>query len=150
AVRGTWAPVDETGNVFNLGLSWVDHDTDGDTVRLRARPDADMAQRLVDTGTMADTDRLSTRGLEAFWLRGPFKLQGEAMRSTVDRYGAGNDDCTGTGGYASAMWNLTGEAFSNKGGVPGTPGPAEPGRGLWQVGLRYDTLDLDDGAVEGG
>src|SRR5690606_35160549 len=96
AVRGTWAPVNEKGHVFNLGLSYVDHDTDGDTVRLRARPDADMAQRLVDTGTLGDTDRLSTLGLEAFWLRGPFKLQGEAMRATVDRYGAGNDDFRGT------------------------------------------------------
>ena len=148
-VRGTWAPVNEKGNVFNLGLSYVDHDTDGDLVRLRARPDADMANRLIDTGTLADTDRLSTLGLEAFWLRGPLKLQGEAMRSTVDRYGAGHDDFTGTGGYLSGVWNVTGEQWTNKGGVPGTPGAADA-TGLWQVGLRYDTLDLDDGTVEGG
>ena len=149
-VRGTWAPINEKGNVFNLGVSYVDYDTDGDLVRLRARPDADFANRLVDTGTLADTDRLSTLGLEAFWLRGPFKLQGEAMRTSVDRYRAGNDDFTANGGYVSGVWNITGEAFSNKGGVPGTPGATEPGSGMWQLGLRYDTLDLDDGAVEGG
>ena len=145
-VRGTWAPVDG----LHLGLSYVDHDTDGDVVRLRARPDADFANRLVDTGSLTDTDRLSTLGLEAFWLAGPLKLQGEAMRTSVDRYRAGNDDFTATGGYASAMWNLTGEAFSNKGGVPGTPGAEDPASGLWQVGVRYDTLDLDDGSVQGG
>ena len=48
------------------------------------------------------------------------------------------------------MWNVTGEQWSNKDGVPGTPGASEPGSGMWQVGVRYDTLDLDDGSVEGG
>ena len=149
-LRGTWAPINEEGRVLHLGVSYVDHDTDGDSVRLRARPDADFANRLVDTGTLADTDRLSTLGLEAFWLRGPLKLQGEFMQSTVDRYQAGNADFDATGGYASAVWNVTGEAFGIKGGVPGTPGASDPARGLWQVGMRYDTLDLDDGSVEGG
>ena len=147
-VRGTWSPVNEKGHVVHLGLSYVDHDTDGDALRLRARPDADFANRLADTGALRDTDRVSTIGLEAFWLRGPVKLQGEAMRSTVDRYGAGKDDFRATGGYASGVWNLTGEQWTNKGGVPGTPGAK--GNGMWQVGLRYDTLDLDDGSVRGG
>lgn len=148
--RGTWAPINEKGNVLHLGLSYANYDTDGDVVRLRARPQADMANRVIDTGTLADTDRQATLGLEAFWLRGPLKLQGEYMQSSIDRYRAGNADFDATGGYVSAVWNVTGEAFSNKGGVPGTPGPAEPVRGMWQVGLRYDTLDLDDGTVDGG
>ncbi|HVI25197.1 MAG TPA: OprO/OprP family phosphate-selective porin [Xanthomonadaceae bacterium] len=146
-LRGTWAPINGKGNILNFGLSWADYDTD--SLRLRARPDADFANRLIDTGTMADTDRLSTLGFEGFWVRGPFKLQGEYMRTRVDRY-ASADDFTGTGGYLSGVWNVTGETWSNKSGVPGTGAPAEPGRGMWQVGLRYDTLDLDDGAVQGG
>ena len=148
-LRGTWAPINEKGNILNLGLSWADYDTDADSLRLRARPDADFANRLIDTGTLADTDRLSTLGFEGFWVRGPFKLQGEYMQTRVDRY-ASADDFTGTGGYLSGVWNLTGETWSNKSGVPGTGAPVEPGRGMWQVGLRYDTLDLDDGAVQGG
>ena len=71
-VRGTWAPIDADGNVLHFGLSYVDHDTDGDLLRLRARPDADFANRLIDTGTLADTDRVATAGREACWLRGPF------------------------------------------------------------------------------
>src|SRR5690606_6739017 len=59
-------------------------------------------------------------------------------------------DFTGTGGYVSGVWNLTGDDWGYKGGVPATPKATEPGKGLWQVGLRYDTLDLDDGAVAGG
>src|SRR3546814_12052000 len=37
-----------------------------------------------------------------------------------------------------------------KGGVPTTPLPDQPGSGMWQLGLRYDTIDLNDGAIEGG
>src|SRR3546814_7697066 len=48
------------------------------------------------------------------------------------------------------LWNLTGETWGYKGGVPTTPLPDQPGSGMWQLGLRYDTIDLNDGAVEGG
>lgn len=145
-IRGYYAPINTKGNVLHLGLSQVDYDTDGDVLRLRARPDADMAQRLVDTGSMVDTDRIRTTGLEAMWLRGPLKLQAEYMDATVDRYA--HDDFGAEGGYASAVWNLTGEDFAYKGGTPSTPKAA--GNSMLQFGLRYDTLDLDDGDVAGG
>ena len=148
-VRAWWAPVNGDGNLLHLGVSHVDHDTDADTLRLRARPGADMANRLVDTGTFTDTDRVATTGFEALWARGPVKLQGEYMRSQVSRLGTAGD-FTGTGGYVSGVWNVTGETWGYKAGTPSTPKAAEPGEGLWQVGLRYDTLELDDGAVAGG
>ena len=129
----------------------MNRDTEADTLRLRAKPQADLAEvRVVDTGNFFDADRLTTVGLESFWVAGPLKLQGEYMTVEADRYGAGNDDYRGDGAYVSAVYNLTGETWGYKGGVPTTGKPAEPGRGMWQVGLRYDTLDLDDGAVGGG
>lgn len=149
-LRGTWAPINEKGNVFNIGLSYVNYDTDADTLRYRVRPDADFANRLIDAGTMADTDRISTLGLESFWIRGPFKLQGEYMKSDVQRYGVGSSDFSSSGGYISGVWNITGETWSNKEGTPGTSGANEPATGMWQLGLRYDTLDLNDGSVLGG
>ncbi|HSM10187.1 MAG TPA: OprO/OprP family phosphate-selective porin [Lysobacter sp.] len=155
--RGSWAPINDKGNIFNIGLSYVNYDTDGDVTRFRARPDADFANRLIDTGSsgMLNTDRLSTLGLESFWVHGPLKLQGEYMMTTVDRYDTGfaaqpSASYEATGGYASAVWNVTGETWSNKDGVPGTSSAAEPATGMWQVGLRYDTLDLNDGLVQGG
>jgi phosphate-selective porin OprO/OprP len=149
-VRGTWAPVNESGNIVHLGLSYVDNDTDADTLRLRARPNADLsAVRLVDTGNMTDTDRISTLGAEGMWVTGPFKLQGEYYSVDVSRYDAGSRDFSGDGWYVSGVWNVTGETWGYKSGVPTTGLPAEPGRGMWQLGLRYDTIDLDDGSLRG-
>lgn len=149
--RGTWAPINEAGSILHLGLSYVDYDTDSDTSRLRVRPDADLATvRLVDTGDLKNTDRISTGGLESFWVTGPFKLQGEWMKTNVKRYGTGAEDFSGTGGYLSGVYNITGESWGYKGGVPTTPLPNNPASGMWQVGLRYDTIDLDDGDVRPG
>jgi phosphate-selective porin OprO/OprP len=129
----------------------VDYDTDADTLRYRVRPNADLAtERLIDTGNLTDTDRIGTLGFESMWVRGPFKLQGEYFSSNVKRYGAASQDFTATGGYVSGVWNITGETWGYKGGTPTTPLPDEPASGLWQVGLRYDTLDLNDNSVLGG
>jgi phosphate-selective porin OprO/OprP len=149
--RGYWAPINDKGSILHFGLSYVAYDTDADTVRLRARPDADLATaRLIDTGNLLDTDKIKTVGFEGMWVTGPFKLQGEYMESDVNRYGVGSQDFKGTGGYVSGLWNITGETWGYKGGTPTTPLPNEPASGMWQVGLRYDTMDLNDSGVLGG
>ena len=148
--RGYWAPVNDKGHYLHLGLSYVDHDTDGDTLRLRARPGADFSNRIVDTGHLADTDRIGTVGAELAYVRGPVKLQGEYLRSSVDRHAGPGGDFNASGGYASAVWNVTGETWGYKGGTPSTPSAENAASGLWQLGLRYDTLDLDDAGVAGG
>ncbi|MGS1078541.1 OprO/OprP family phosphate-selective porin [Pseudoxanthomonas beigongshangi] len=152
SARGYWAPINETGNILHLGLSYTDKDTDGDVIRLRARPMADMVPtRFVDTGSsgLRASDRNSVLGAEAMWVNGPFKLQGEYMKTDVKRYGS-FDDFSGDGFYVSGLWNITGETWGYKAGVPTTGLPADPVKGMWQVGLRYDTIDLTDGAVVGG
>jgi phosphate-selective porin OprO/OprP len=150
AVRGYWAPVNEAGNVFHIGASYLDKDTDADGIRLRARPMVDMVgTRFVDTRNMINSDRASTAGVEGLWIRGPFKLQGEYMSTDVTRYGD-FEDFSGDGYYVSGLWNLTGETWGYKAGVPTTGLPDDPAKGMWQLGLRYDAIDLTDGAVVGG
>ncbi len=151
-LRGTFAPINESGNVVHLGLSYVDYDTFQDTVRLRARPQADLAgQRIVDSGNMTNADRQKTIGAEAMWITGPFKVQGEYMQSKVDRYNNGNPrqskDFDANSWYVSGLWNITGETWGYKAGVPTTGLPDEPSKGMWQLGLRYDAIDLNDGTV---
>ncbi|MGH8025607.1 MAG: OprO/OprP family phosphate-selective porin [Pseudoxanthomonas sp.] len=158
ALRGYWAPINEAGNILHFGASYIDKDTDSDGIRLRARPMADMVPtRFVDTGSSLTsagslnnrTDRASTIGVEGLWVHGPFKLQGEYMTIDVKRTD-GLSDFSGNGYYVSGLWNLTGETWGYKAGVPTTPLPDDPTKGLWQLGLRYDTIDLTDGAVVGG
>jgi len=150
AVRGYWAPVNEAGNIFHIGASYLDKDTDADGIRLRARPMVDMVgTRFVDTRNMINSDRASTAGVEGLWIRGPFKLQGEYMSTDVTRYGD-FDDFSSDGYYVSGLWNLTGETWGYKAGVPTTGLPDDPAKGMWQLGLRYDAIDLTDGAVVGG
>jgi phosphate-selective porin OprO/OprP len=149
SARGYWAPINETGNILHLGVSYTDKDTDGDVIRLRARPMADMVStRFVDTGSsgLRASDRNSVIGAEAMWVNGPFKLQGEYMKTDVKRYGS-FDDFSGDGFYVSGLWNITGETWGYKAGVPTTGLPSDPTKGMWQLGLRYDTIDLTDGAV---
>jgi len=152
ALRGYWAPINETGNIFHIGASYLDKDTDGDVIRFRARPMADMVgTRFVDTGSsgLNRSDRASFVGVEGLWVRGPFKLQAEYMTTDVKRYD-GADDFSGNGYYVSGLWNITGETWGYKAGVPTTGLPDDPAKGMWQLGLRYDTIDLTDGAVVGG
>ena len=113
---------------------------------------ADMVgTRFVDTGSsgLNRSDRASFIGVEGLWVRGPFKLQAEYMATDVKRYD-GADDFSGDGYYVSGLWNITGETWGYKAGVPTTGLPDDPAKGLWQLGLRYDTIDLTDGAVVGG
>ncbi|HSX64027.1 MAG TPA: porin [Pseudoxanthomonas sp.] len=148
-VRGTWALMNAEKRILHFGLSYVDHDTPADTQRLRARPNADLTPvRLVDTGSMTDTDRVSTLGLESFWVHGPFKLQGEYMTTRVNRMES--QDFSGTGGYVSGVWNVAGQTWGYKGGEPAMQVGDATGAGVWQLGLRYDVLDLNDNAVTGG
>lgn len=143
AARGTWAPVRGEGEVLHLGLSAARFDAPDAGVRLRARPNADLSDtRLLDTALMADASRQRTIGAEALWFRGPLKLQGEWLQATVERALA--PDFNARGGYASALWNLAGEGWSYRDGVPRTPTRGDGAAGLWQLGLRYDHLDLDD------
>ena len=47
--------------------------------------------------------------------------------------------------YVYGVWNITGETWGYKGGVVTTGLPNDPASGMWQLGLRYDTADLNDG-----
>jgi len=157
--RATWAPVLEDGNYLHLGLSGVQYAArdagsavgavpafDGDgRARFRVRPDADLTgTRLIDSGQITDGDDIRTIGLEGAWVNGPFKLQAEYMDTNLGR--DTHDDYSFDSYYVSAVYNLTGETWGYKDGVITTGLPNEPASGMWQLGLRYDHADLNDGS----
>jgi phosphate-selective porin OprO/OprP len=148
AARLAWAPVNEAGELLHLGVSAVRLDAADGNLRLRARPQADLAgARLVDTGNLS-ADAQTTLGLETIWARDRFKLQGEYLRTTVDR--GPLPDFDGDAWYVSALWNVSGERWGYRNGVVTTGLPDAPASGMVQLGLRYDAIDLDDGPVQGG
>ncbi len=154
--RAYYAPINDVGHFLHFGLSANDFDTDADTLRLRVRPDADLATaRLIDAGNMTNTDRQTTIGVEGAYVNGPFKVQAEYMHSTVDRFAVNSasqssKDFSGDSWYLYGLWNITGETWTYKAGLPVTQYPNDPAAGMWQVGLRYDSTDLNDNQVLGG
>lgn len=148
-VRASWTPVRTEQRIVHLGISGIDHDSHGDQARFRSRPGLDMSTtpRLVDTGNFTDADRVRTVGLEAGWVQGPFKLQGEIMRSQTSRFA--HADFTGDSWYASGVWNFTGETWGYRNAVFTTASPGGSA-GMWQLAAHLEGIDLDDRSVRGG
>jgi len=113
--------------------------------------------RLVDTGNISgDVNHYTLAGLEAAAVYGPFSLQGEYTRADVDRDTGGSVSFDGY--YIYGSWFITGESrnyradrgsfdilqpiktFSLRGG----------GWGAWEMGVRFSSIDLNDGNIEGG
>ena len=111
--------------------------------------------RFVDTGAIT-TDGVDLLNPEVALVAGAFSLQGEYMRALVD--GSPGSNLGFQGGYVQVSFFLTGENRADK-----TPGAAfsgvRPGRnflgrgggcGVWEIGLRYSALDLNEEEVRGG
>jgi phosphate-selective porin OprO/OprP len=152
-LRGAYAPILSEGNILHLGLSYVNYDCEDNADRprcsLKVRPDADLAAtELVNTGTFTDGDKIKTTGLEGAYVNGPVKVQAEYMTTSVTR--TLNPDFTGDSWYVYGVYNLTGETWGYKNGTITTGLPNDTEKGMWQLAVRYDTADLNDGAVVGG
>jgi phosphate-selective porin OprO/OprP len=115
-----------------------------------------LANDYLDTGAIADADGTQvTYGAEAAGVFGPFSVQGEYMRTMLDRSGAGNAEFPGW--YVFASWFITGEhrAYKASDGVFDRVSPnhnflSDGGWGAWELAARYSSLDLDDAGVTGG
>lgn len=148
--RATYAPVRGDERLLHLGLSAVKSDLPGNTTRIRLRPNADLAGiRPVDTTLIDGADEQQTVGVEGVWTHGSVKIQAEHLSTRIDRDG-GRPDFRGDAWYVSSVWNLSGEPWSYRSGVIGTARPNRPSAGMWQAGVRYDSIDLDDAEVSGG
>jgi len=141
---------------YHIGASVRDRSAGDTDFRYRQRPqNAHLSPtRFVNTGRIADGDRYY--GLELGGSVGSLGLKAEYGQLNADLVAGGDADFSG--GYVEASYWLTGESVSasydgGDGGIgrPKVKAPfGDQGHGAWQIATRYETLDLNDGAVTGG
>lgn len=152
AVRVTWAPMHDPGNILHVGASMTWRDPAGDTSSRSTRADTRITDvKLVETGTISNVKDYGNLGVEAAWVGGPVTVQGEYVMHDIRRE-SGSSDLSFHGGYIQAAYMLTGEkrTYYHQYAVFDGIKPLDANKGAWELGIRYDTVDLNDGAVRGG
>ncbi|MGH8496914.1 MAG: OprO/OprP family phosphate-selective porin [Gammaproteobacteria bacterium] len=149
AGRVVFAPELNEGMLLHLGLAatWMEPETTdplNDSFEIRQRPESHVTDtRLVDTGVLDDASNMQNYGLEAAWNLGSLSFQGEYMMSSVET-DAGDFDFDGW--YAYGSWFPGGQTRPYKDGAF----QRVEANGAWELALRFSSLDLDDGIVQGG
>ena len=156
--RVHFAPINEKDRVIHLGAaaSYRGSDSSNNKLRFRERAETHITStRLVDTGDINNYDNETRYGLEAAAVLGPFSVQSEYMRTSVDTRGPGSDP-EFSGWYAYGSYFLTGEhrPYKASSGSFGRVKPAsvvgQGGTGAWELAARYSSLDLKDSGINGG
>jgi phosphate-selective porin OprO/OprP len=139
---------------FGASAHWRDLNDAATSVRYRQRPAVHTTDvRFVDTGNLAGAETETGYGLEAAGIFGPLHLASEAYWQRVGR--SAFSDPTFFGAYVEGGWFLTGEKRGYKSGKfdrvkVRKPVGKEGGWGALSLNLRWDHLDLNDGAIVGG
>jgi phosphate-selective porin OprO/OprP len=177
--RLTWLPIyeEEGRQVLHLGVSAREATTYEGLVRFRTRDAAragTSSQWPVPADVITRGDRMHWLNFEFCALQGPWTLQAEWLTSFTSNARATNNLAQGIGprvdslfyqgGYVQLLYFLTGESdnyslermaldrvkpFENYFWVRGEDGHLF-GRGAWQLGARYNYLDLNDQDINGG
>lgn len=148
AGRLTFAPVRDKRRLLHLGAA-VEY-REPDEARFNTRPEANLADRLVSTGTLHDVDYTLTAGLEAAVVYDALSLQGEYMQVGVER-DRQRSDPDFNGWYVYGSWFVTGEhrRYNVKKGNFKQIRPKSK-YGAWELAARYSKVDLEDRNITGG
>lgn len=171
--RATALPIYENDGevLLHVGGSYRHQGMDDGQLRHRAR--GPVRSGLSSTWPLyANTGNIQGEGENQFNLElagvwGPLNIQGDYLVSILDdgfRTRPSGGDLYYHGGYIEALYFLTGEhrAYNLKSAVFERVTPhrnfryindedcEKDGWGAWQVGIRYNYLDLDSGGIDGG
>ena len=150
--RVTYVPMQDEDSVIHLGLGASIRETMNG--RFRGRPETHFTSRYVDTGAIAGNDSVNMVNAEAAGVWGPFSLQGEYTIAMAEATAGSDPDFDAH--YVQASYMLTGEKRpydASKGifrFVKPTSPYGEDGCGAWEAAVRYSSINLDDGMVNGG
>ncbi|MGK7344937.1 MAG: OprO/OprP family phosphate-selective porin [Candidatus Nitrospinota bacterium M3_3B_026] len=150
AARITVLPWKSGDNLVHLGAAYTAIKPNGDTVRFRSRPEIHLApMRLADTHSI-NSDSVGLLGVEAAAVFGPASLQGEFISANVSNLDG--EDASLSGYYVFGSFFLTGESRPYKKGAFGRVKPNSnfgSGAGALEAALRFSSVDLEDGGIEG-
>jgi phosphate-selective porin OprO/OprP len=152
--RVSWLPFisQDQSNLVHLALA-ARHENGNQGFLYNSLPEFSKAPVFVDTGSGV-ADKTTQYNLEAMWRRGPFWLAAEYVGSHVDSPSLGSLDFSGY--YITGSWILTGEMLEyyprsgTFGPVPVSRSVNHNGYGAWELAVRWSSIDLTDGPVEGG
>jgi phosphate-selective porin OprO/OprP len=147
-VTGLLRDAHEGTSFLHLGLATRYAGADRQTMRFKARPESNVSDNYLDTGTFAGDHAWNT-GVEALWNEGPYSVLAEYIRCRVDAPASGDPSFFGY--YAVASWVLTGETRPYDRTVGYARRVMPTGRwGAPELVARFSHEDLDDGIVRGG
>ena len=152
--RVTWLPFvsDDESKLWHLGLG-VRYTNAKQGLAYGSRPETGNMPRFVDTGPF-DAESSTLYNWEIGYLRGPFWVMAEYSDNHVDAPSADNPQFTGY--HISGTWSLRGEVRSYRkgrgvfGGLPVAQDVYQGGKGALELALRYSSIDLTEGLIEGG
>ena len=148
AGRAAWnTQTDSTLYHAGLAAMWLEPpSTEDDTFRYRVRPESHVTGvRLVDT-TITQASSSTSLGIEVAARWGGLSAQAEFISVDVDQAAAGVSDPGFSGYYAHVSWFPGGEFRPYKNGAFGRAKAVR----AWEFGVRFSTIDLDDGVFNGG
>ena len=158
--RVTWLPFlsEDESRIFHVGLG-VRHTDAKQGLAYGSRPETGDAPRFVDTGDQFVGEPFAAESStlynwEAGWRGGPYWVIAEYSDNHVDAPSVGNPNFTGY--HLSGTWSLSGEMRPYKKsngtfrGLPVSQNVNQGGWGAWELGLRFSSIDLTEGTIEGG
>jgi len=141
--------INEDGSRYlHVGASARYAGADLGVVRLRGKPENNVATNYVDTGNIPASNQKEF-ALEALWTRDAYSILTEYVRSQVNATQVANPSFYGF--YITGSWIITGEHRPYDRNV-GFARRVIPRRrfGAVELAARYSRLDLNDKSVHGG
>jgi phosphate-selective porin OprO/OprP len=150
AGRATAAPILGAKQFLHVAAAIERRELDsGDALSFNAKPGSALAPTLISSGVVLDADQMTNVGAEAAYSTGPLLLQGQYLRSKIDRPLLGDLDFDAW--YAQASFVVTGESYDyarRSGTVEGVD--LRRKKSAVEVAARYSRLDMDDSALDRG
>lgn len=155
AGRLGWLPIYSPADnkVVHLGVNYRYGKPVNGAIRVSSRPEADPAPKFIDTGKFS-TDHSNHIGGEAYFNSGPLMIGSEVYLHKFNS--SSTDNPTFIGGDVVASYMITGESrpYNTATGILGFVPVNKPvfkgGPGAWEVLVRYSSLDLTAGTLQGG